>query len=506
MDTAAVEGTGHEMPGRANDLIVIPDSFWQRPDVTEALRSREMGRFFGLVQQYTGASQTQIGMAIGWSQGKVSDIERGASLVKHLAVFEDIANGLNFPDPARVALGLAPRAPLHRPGSSQPRQAIPTGDTRPVLHTPRTLGLLNLESEDEPQEDHDPVRRRTFVGLTGAAMLDALLADTTPDVALSKAEPFAPVLAVQSSSDLGGALAQAQDVNSLTGSVDNVWRQFASGRYSDLVKTLPALLARLHAACSAFDGESQSHAFAACSEANRVAALLLLKLDDQGLAYLAADRSMRAAEASGDPVTVGTSATTITATLMSGGHFATAIMAASTYAERLDHDLPAHTPESLSAYGAVLLRGAEAAAQAGKRDDAIELLGEADETARRLGFDGNFRNTSFGPTNAKLYRVNLAVTLGDAGSAVDAARKIDPSLIPTAERKATLLVDTARAFLQWGKHEKAYVALRAAEKTAHEEVTGRPSVHRVVRELITTAPPSMRREAEQLATQIGVAR
>jgi hypothetical protein len=53
------------MPGRANDLIVIPDSFWQRPEVTKALRERHMGRFFELVQQYTGASQTQIGMACG---------------------------------------------------------------------------------------------------------------------------------------------------------------------------------------------------------------------------------------------------------------------------------------------------------------------------------------------------------------------------------------------------------------------------------------------------------
>ena len=86
------------MPGRANDLIVFPDHFWERADVAEALRSRHMGRFFEMVQQRTGASQTQIGMAIGWSQGKVSDLERGVFEVKHLAVFEDIANGLRLPD------------------------------------------------------------------------------------------------------------------------------------------------------------------------------------------------------------------------------------------------------------------------------------------------------------------------------------------------------------------------------------------------------------------------
>src|SRR5262249_46830287 len=133
-------------------------------------------------------------------------------------------------------------------------------------------------------------------------------------------------------------------------------------------------------------------------------------------------------------------------------------------------------------------------------------LGEADDAARRLGVDGNLRWTAFGPTNAKVHRVSIAVTLGDAGTAIDVARKIDLSAIEVTERKASLLVDTARAFLQWGKHEKAYIALRAAEETAHEEVAGRPSVHRVVRELMTSAPPSMRRNIEQFAAQIGVSR
>jgi hypothetical protein len=493
------------MPGRANDLIVIPDSFWQRPEVTQALRDRRMGRFFLLVQQYTGASQTQIGMACGWSQGKISDIERGASEVKHLAKFEVIADGLNFPDPARILLGLAPRAPSPHRAGPQPREAIPKGDTRPVLQPAHLSTLLNLNSEDE-QEDSEAVRRRSFVGLTGTAMLNVVLADTPSDAPPLTVEPFAPVLAMQPGSTPGGAPHETPDIGMLTAAVADVWGQFSAGRYSDLAKTLPSLLARLNAACLALDDQAQSRAFALCAEAHRVAALVLLKLDDQGLAYLAADRSMRAAEASGDPVTVGTSATTITATLMSSGHFPTAITAASAYAERLDHDMPAHTPESLSAYGAVLLRGAEAAARAGKRDTASELLGEADETARRLGIDGNLRNTSFGPTNAKLYRVNLTVALGDAGSAVEAARKVDPGMIPTVERKATFLVDTARAFLQWGKHEKAYIALRAAEETAHEEVAGRPSVHQVVRDLVTSAPPSVRRDAEHLATQIGIAR
>lgn len=119
------------MPRHANDLIVIPDSLWQRPEVCEALRNRDMGRFFALVRQYAGASQTQIGIAIGWSQGKVSDVERGVAEVKHLSVFEQIAEGLKFPDSARILLGLASRAPSHRPPSTEPRKDFPVKETSP---------------------------------------------------------------------------------------------------------------------------------------------------------------------------------------------------------------------------------------------------------------------------------------------------------------------------------------------------------------------------------------
>ena len=137
--------------------------------------------------------------------------------------------------------------------------------------------------------------------------------------------------------------------------------------------------------------------------------------------------------------------------------------------------MAARTPEALSVYGSLLLRGAIAAAQHDQRSTAFELLAEADDAARQLGADGNFRWTAFGPVNAKMHRVNVSVALGDAGAAVDIARGIDLSAVAVTERKASLLIDVARAFLQSGRHEKAYLALRAAGETAPEEIAGRPS-------------------------------
>jgi Helix-turn-helix domain len=96
--------------------IRVPASFWDRPEVITALGNRDIGRFFALVQQYTGASQTQIGIACLMPPGKVSGIIRGNRLVEKLEVFERIADGLGLPDPARSALGLAPQ---RQPGSLQ---------------------------------------------------------------------------------------------------------------------------------------------------------------------------------------------------------------------------------------------------------------------------------------------------------------------------------------------------------------------------------------------------
>ena len=170
-------------------------------------------------------------------------------------------------------------------------------------------------------------------------------------------------------------------------------RQYQACRDSELIKCLPGLLSRPPAACLSLDGRDRLRAYALSADVPHVAAGLLLKLDDQGLACPAADRSMRAAIASEDPLMAGASASIITHTLANGGHLAAAIAAASSQAARPARDVAADTPESLSVYGSLLLRGAIAAAEHRGRDTAPELLTEAGDAARQLGADANLRWT-----------------------------------------------------------------------------------------------------------------
>jgi hypothetical protein len=489
------------MPGRrVFDLIEIPAEFWQHPDVLDALRRRDIGRLFVLLNDATGVSQTRLAIACDTTQPKISGYMRGIAKVEELDVFERITDGLDMPDPARIALGLAPKA---NPTSPAAAPLIPPRDTRPALPAPAVSGLLSADPGDS-EEDDPSVRRRTFVGLTGAALFGAVLADPIRSGPADAIESFAAVLAAYAPDTAGSTLDESPDLPSLAAALARAKRDYQACRYSEVTENLPALLGRLQSACPVLDGEARSQAYTLSAEAHHVAASILFKVGDQGLGWLAADRSMQAARSSEDPVTVASSARIVTHALMGSKHYKAATDTASTLAARFDHDVSAHDPESLSVYGSLLLRGAIAAAQHENRGGADELLTEAEEAAARLGDDLNLRWTAFGPTNASLHRVNIAVTLGDAGTAIDVARTVDLGRIDVTERKATFLMDTARAFLQCGRHERAYLALRAAEEIAPEEITGRPAARRLVRDLMTTAPLSVQRQAEDFARRIGV--
>ncbi|GIH72569.1 helix-turn-helix domain-containing protein [Sphaerimonospora thailandensis] len=352
----------------------------------------------------------------------------------------------------------------------------------------------------ESGRDEDSMQRREFVGLAGAALFSAVVGQ--PDKAhhiQSDVEALATALV-----DYSAPLDGATDLRALAASVTAAKQNYQACRYSQVAAALPSLLHKIRTACTVLTGDERLRAYALSAEAHHVAASILLKQEDKGLAWLAADRSVQAAHTSGNPLMIGSSARIITHALMDDGHHRAATDMASTAAQRLDADLSHPSPDDLSVYGTLLLRGAVAAALHANRHTAAELLDEAEQAGRRLGHDGNYMWTAFGPNNVLCHRVNIALRLGDAGTAIENARKIDINALTINERKATVLLDTSRAFLAWGKHDRALYILRAAGDIAPEEITGRPATLRLVRDILATAPVSVRREAREYAESLGV--
>ena len=244
------------MPGRAAALIEIPATLWQRAAMTEALCNRDMGTVFRLVRQYAGASQTKLAIACGMTQGKISDIMRDVQRVTALEVFERIADGLNMPDPARTTLGLAPAMQPPAEDTSAGQLAQRSAILIPPRDAPPAMGSLPVpgpSTVDLPGREEGPVRRRTFVSLTGASLFGAVLASTGPSGSGDTVEAFAAVLAGYSPDDAADRLDALPDLEALSAAVASAKRDYQACSYSHVINGLPGLLARVQAACAVLD-------------------------------------------------------------------------------------------------------------------------------------------------------------------------------------------------------------------------------------------------------------
>jgi transcriptional regulator with XRE-family HTH domain len=336
-------------------------------------------------------------------------------------------------------------------------------------------------------EEGDVDRRQLLAGIARPSLAALIAAVTIPftDLHWSTAR----------------AAGSSQGREDLEARLARVRRAYQHSRYTSAAKDLPALLSALRRQRD--QGDDRSWATVVDAEAYQVASALLLKSEEPVLAAIAAERSAAAAEASGDDLTLASTTRAVVHCLMSAGHPDRAAALTAHAADRLATDANMNTPTALSVYGALVLRGAIAAARSEDQDGANALLTDADRAARHLGTDRNLYWTAFGPTNVTAHRVAVAVELGDAGTAVRLAATVDLQKLELPERKAALLLDTARAFSQWGKWERAFDAIRHAERYAPEEIRTRPAIHTMINELAQRSPVPLQRRVREYARQVG---
>ena len=87
-----------------------------------------------------------------------------------------------------------------------------------------------------------------------------------------------------------------------------------------------------------------------------------------------------------------------------------------------------------------------------------------------------------------LHEIAVAVELGDAGRALRAAATVDTCGL-SAERRARMLIDVARAHAQRRQVGEAVAALRQAEDITPEQVRGHELVRQLVSDLLTMQDP-----------------
>jgi hypothetical protein len=195
----------------------------------QCLRDRDAGALLRLARRHAGASQLRLAAATGLAQGRISRLSNGrGGVVTSLEVWERIAGGLNLPDSARAALGLAAaRVPDAGTGPAWPVDDGP-GDDGPVaggasavIDLDRTgdgLVLVELPERGVTMA----VSRRVLLGALALGSTAGVLADVRPAAAgvVADEELLAGLTAALATSQVAGRVTPpARLVDRLTSQV-----------------------------------------------------------------------------------------------------------------------------------------------------------------------------------------------------------------------------------------------------------------------------------------------
>ncbi|MGH3824621.1 MAG: helix-turn-helix domain-containing protein [Pseudonocardiaceae bacterium] len=246
---------------------------------------------------------------------------------------------------------------------------------------------------------------------------------------------------------------------------------------------LPPLLTELRAAVYTLNGTDRERVFGLLAEAYAAAGQVAYKLGYIDLASLTTERYEWAAAHSGDELAVLVGDYLRAGELIITAEWNAALTFLEKSRSRIEPDLGKNNPVVLSVWGNLHLKSGLAAARAGKRDLADAHLGEAKETAQRVGADRDDYRLCFGPTNVNIWSVGLAVEMLDGTEAIKRSEKFVIPPTTQRERAGHHCIDLARGYLLHGDKTKAFTTLRQAKDIAPTQTRYHPMVHETIRVL-----------------------
>lgn len=451
----------------------FPASLWASPTVQAALARDDVGTVIRLARRAADLNQSELGVRCGYSASTISRIERGQPPGQDIHVRRRIAEALNIPGPL---LGLA-AAGEHR-GIDTPRAGN------------HATGPRGVRVGANPGGGGDPVRRRDL--LSGLAATAAATAWPRPAQAATAPASLAELLIGTDTT------APPTSVDTLTRWLSAARSAFADCRYDELAARLTTFVASAAATRDQETGRSREHATVLLAGGYRLASELCVKRNDDALGWVLADRALTTARASGQPRCVAHASRSVAIAMRRAGHHRDAVALLSTTAEDLR---TAGSDTDLATYGSLLCTAAYASAQHGDRGQAVTLVTEAADAARRLTAAVDAGDLAFSTTTVTVYKIGIFTALGDSAAALRYAADVDVHNLSTSERYARFCLDIARAWEQHGRPDRATQALHAAERCAPEELR-RPSSHELITRLLyapTLTPSGLR----TLALRVG---
>ncbi|MGH4015096.1 MAG: helix-turn-helix domain-containing protein [Pseudonocardiaceae bacterium] len=223
------------------------------------------------------------------------------------------------------------------------------------------------------------------------------------------------------------------------------------------------------------------------------------------LCSMLADRCMRYAEESEDPLTTAAGSWTLGQAMLSDDMPHGALDVSLVSAQRLEASLSDGTPEDFSVYGGLIQIAAIAATRTGDPWRSRDMLRDkAKPAAERVGEGHNYHNIFFGPTNVAIHSVSVELENGEPGEALRLSNDVDISKVASRERQFTHLMHVARCYEFKCNDTAVLVHLQMAEKIRPQAFLYRKEPRQMVGSLVRRAKPSYASEVREFASRIGI--
>jgi hypothetical protein len=296
---------------------------------------------------------------------------------------------------------------------------------------------------------------------------------------------------------------QAPPLDHLRRDLDQVMSAYQGSQYGQMLRRIPELLTQAQLAAGEYSGDDQRTADRVLALAGQSAAMILTKLGQGDLAWIASQRGLTAAERSEDAAVTGSLLRSVVHSLHSDGRAEDARDMTRRATDYMRTRLDPSEPRIISVYGTLLLPGAIAAARSNDRSTAGEYLAEAEDMAGLLGKDTNHLWTAFGPTNVRIHQVTAAMSLGDVQVALELIPHIDTRRLP-AERRVRHSLEVVNAYHARNRISDAIEELLKAERLAPEQVHEHMMSRQLVLRLRATASGKRDRRLAELARRMKI--
>ncbi len=257
-------------------------------------------------------------------------------------------------------------------------------------------------------------------------------------------------------------------IDHLEAQTRRAWELVHASSYEELGHLLARLIPATEAASRATttDRVRTLHCLA---DAYQVAASMLVKVDDHGAAWVAADRAITAGERCDDRCLILAGQLRMARTMLDS-HDRKLARHVLKRAMAMAKDVQSsQDPGLISLVGSCALLIGVLAARDHDTASAEKSVRTARKLAHQLNEDRNEYETEFGPTNVAMHAVAIAVELGNGQEALELAKNVPPGVL-SRERRARYLIDVARAHLLVKSPERAVDTLLWAEEIAPQEL------------------------------------